>query len=79
MERAAGCFWAAPVSIVHPLQLAHDIGDGNKFAARQRICAGNFDGMPNNREVDHTINIYRVDLQVRFTVIPDSEPVAIGI
>ena len=32
-----------------------------------------FKGVPDNHDVDHAINIYRVDLQVRFTVIPDPE------
>ena len=79
MERA-GCFWgSAPVCIVPAPQLAHHIGDGNKLAAWERMCTRDFESVPDNHDVDHALNIYRVDLQVRFTVIPDPEPVAIGI
>jgi hypothetical protein len=47
---------SVPARIVPAPQLAHDVGDGNKLAARQRMGTRDFDGIPNIHDVDHAID-----------------------
>jgi hypothetical protein len=34
--------------------MAHHVRDCNEFAARERMCTGDFEGVPNDHDVDHT-------------------------
>jgi hypothetical protein len=54
MERA-GC----SICIVPPPQLAQDAGYCDELAAGESACTRDFDGVPDNRDVDHAPNIYR--------------------
>jgi hypothetical protein len=67
-ERPGGFGGAIPVCIAPVPQLIHDVSNGNEFAAWERMCTRYFEGVPDNHDVNHAINIYRVALQVRFTV-----------